>query len=121
MLTHTLTSIAGLVTDLVDLVGLDGCLLGAVVFQFELPALVEGTAQVGLPLGRVRLIQTLLVLPCLQSPGLGEERGRQGREGYIFNKLEKESHLDGIKWVRVKFTSNQLITTWVHSESIQTL
>lgn len=64
------TSCNRLVAHLVYLVRLYGCLLGAVILQLELTALVEGTPQIGFPFGWVRIVHPLLVLPCLKSPGL---------------------------------------------------
>lgn len=59
--------------DLVDLVGLRRHVPGPVIDEAEVTALVQGTAQVGLPLGRIGLIHTLGVLPRLLGPGLGQE------------------------------------------------
>ena len=59
--------------DLVDLVGLRRHVPGPVIDEAEVTALVQGTAQVGLPLGWIGLVHPLRVLPCLLGPGLGRE------------------------------------------------
>lgn len=59
--------------DLVDLVGLRRHVPGPVIDEAEVTALVQSTAQVGLPLGRIGLVHTLGVLPRLLGPGLGQE------------------------------------------------
>lgn len=59
--------------DLVDLVGLRWHVPGSIVDEAEVTALVKGTAQVGLPFGRVRLVHPLSVFSCLLGPGLGQE------------------------------------------------
>lgn len=58
--------------DLVDLVGLRRHVPRPVIDEAEVTALVKGTAQVGLPLGRIGLIHPLSVLPRLLGPGLGQ-------------------------------------------------
>lgn len=47
-----------------------GHLLGAIIHQVEFSALVESTAELGLPFSWVGVIYPFLVLPCLHSPGL---------------------------------------------------
>lgn len=69
-----LTSISWQIAHLIYLVWLHWCLLGTIVLQHKLTAFVERAAQVGLPLGWIRLINTLLVLPCLQRPGLFKKK-----------------------------------------------
>lgn len=60
--------------DLIDLEGLRWHVSRAIVVQTEVTAFVEGTAQVGLPLGWVSLVHPLSVLPRLLSPGLRKEK-----------------------------------------------
>ena len=97
-----LTSVPGLVAHLVDFVGLHRVLLGPVVHQFELAALVEGAAQVSLPLGRVGLIHSLLVFACLQGPGLGTaEKTRSVIKGKHTNKHSQgqDYHRQDGEWI----------------------
>lgn len=67
-----LTCAPGVLAHFVDLVRLNRRLFGAVVLQLKLTAFVQSTAQICLPLGRVGFIYSLLVLPRLQSPCLGD-------------------------------------------------
>lgn len=59
--------------DLIDLVGLRRHVPGPIIDEAKVTALVKGTAQVGLPLGRIGLVHPLGVLSCLLGPGLGQE------------------------------------------------
>lgn len=73
-------------TDLVHLIGPGGHSAGAVVAQAELAALVEGTTQRRLPLGRIRLIPPRKELPCLCCPCLWGQ-WRQGDWGRVIGVI----------------------------------
>ena len=64
----------GDVTHLIYLHWVHGHLLGAIIHQVEFSALVESTAELGLPFSWVGVIHPFLVLPCLHSPGLKDRK-----------------------------------------------